>query len=91
VTAPYMHNGYFKSLRDVVAFYVTRDTDPDRWYPRQHRRVQKFNDLPAEYQGNVNTSEVPYDRGRHDAPHLSPSEIDQVVQFLGTLTDGYTR
>ncbi len=89
VTAPYMHNGYFKSLRDVVAFYVTRDTDPDRWYPRQHRRVQKFNDLPAEYQANVNTSEVPYDRGRHDAPHLSPSEIDQVVQFLGTLTDGY--
>jgi cytochrome c peroxidase len=91
VTAPYMHNGYFKTLRDVVEFYVTRDTNPDRWYPRQHRRVQKFNDLPAEYQANVNTSEVPYDRGRHDEPHLSPAEIDQVVQFLGTLTDGYQR
>jgi cytochrome c peroxidase len=90
VTAPYMHNGYFKSLRDVVEFYVTRDTDPDRWYPRVHRRAQKFNDLPPEYQANVNTSEVPYDLQRHDSPHLSPGEIDQVVQFLGTLTDGYT-
>jgi cytochrome c peroxidase len=30
LTAPYMHNGVFSSLRDVVAFYNTRDTDA-RW------------------------------------------------------------
>lgn len=29
-TAPYMHNGVFSSLEEVVAFYNSRDTD-DRW------------------------------------------------------------
>jgi cytochrome c peroxidase len=28
VTAPYMHNGIFKTLRQVVAFYNTRDVGP---------------------------------------------------------------
>jgi len=28
VTAPYMHNGIFKTLRLVVAFYNTRDVGP---------------------------------------------------------------
>jgi len=31
--------------------------------------VQKFNDLPAQYAGNVNTEEVPYDRKAGEAPH----------------------
>jgi cytochrome c peroxidase len=91
LTAPYMHNGFFKSLRDVVEFYVTRDTNPERWYPTVGGVVAKFNDLPPEYLGNVNTSEVPYDRQPGDAPRLSPREIGQVVAFLNTLTDGYTR
>lgn len=30
LTAPYMHNGVFKTLREVVEFYNTRDIDP-RW------------------------------------------------------------
>lgn len=30
-TAPYMHNGVFTTLREVVEFYNTRDTDPARW------------------------------------------------------------
>lgn len=30
-TAPYMHNGVFGSLREVVEFYNTRDTAPGRW------------------------------------------------------------
>jgi cytochrome c peroxidase len=89
VTAPYMHNGYFKSLRDVVEFYVTRDTNPERWYPRVDGAVAKFNDLPTAYQGNVNTSEVPYDRTLGDVPRLSSLEIDDVVAFLNTLSDGY--
>jgi cytochrome c peroxidase len=92
VTAPYMHNGYFKRLRDVVSFYVTRDTDPARWYPcGADGAPAKFNDLPVAYQGNVNTSEVPYDRGPGDAPHLDEREIDALVAFLETLTDGYSR
>ncbi len=28
ITAPYMHNGYFMSLRAVVDFYNSRDTKP---------------------------------------------------------------
>lgn len=27
----YMHNGYFKSLKDVVHFYNTRDVDSEKW------------------------------------------------------------
>jgi cytochrome c peroxidase len=65
ITAPYGHNGYFTTLRDVVRFYVTRDTNPELWYPTDAAgNVQKFNDLPARYQANVNTEEVPYDRKR---------------------------
>lgn len=30
-SAPYMHNGVFTSLREVVEFYNTRDTAPGRW------------------------------------------------------------
>lgn len=30
-TAPYMHNGVFTSLRQVIEFYSTRDSDPGRW------------------------------------------------------------
>ncbi|MEO8303683.1 MAG: cytochrome c peroxidase [Betaproteobacteria bacterium] len=78
-----MHNGFFKDLKTLVAFYVTRDTDPARWYPGG----LKFDDLPPGYRGNVNTSEVPYDRKPGDAPALDDAEIDDLVAFLRTLTD----
>jgi cytochrome c peroxidase len=90
-TAPYMHNGFFKSLRELVEFYVTRDTNPELWYPLVDGGVAKFDDLPIAYQGNVNTSEAPYDRSLGEAPRLSGREIDQVVEFLKTLSDGYSR
>ena len=91
VTAPYTHNGYFKRLRDLVKFYVTRDTNPELWYPvGADGRVAKFNDLPVQYQGNVNTEEVPYDRSPGEPPRLDDSEIDDLVAFLHTLTDGYS-
>ncbi|MYM97710.1 cytochrome-c peroxidase [Duganella vulcania] len=86
----FFHNGAFDNLKDVVAFYVRRDTNPEEWYPTgADGVVQKFNDLPPEYRKNVNTTEVPYNRQPGMAPALSPSEIDDVVTFLGTLTDGY--
>jgi cytochrome c peroxidase len=88
ITAPYGHNGYFTTLRDVVRFYVTRDTNPELWYPTDAAgNVQKFDDLPPQYQANVNTEEVPYDRKLGEPPRLSDDEIDAVVAFLGTLTD----
>lgn len=72
-TAPYMHNGYFDQLRDVVDFYVTRETEPARWYPRAaDGTVQPYNDLPEQYRANVNTTEVPYDRKLGEQPRLSP-------------------
>ncbi|MBL6751751.1 MAG: c-type cytochrome [Nevskia sp.] len=43
----------------------------------------------AGYLGNVNTGEIPYDRHIGDQPALTPAEIDDVVAFLCTLTDGY--
>jgi cytochrome c peroxidase len=85
ITAPYFHNGQFQTLRELVDFYVTRDTNPERWYPGGN----KFDDLPPLYRGNVNTGEVPYDRNPGEAPRLNEDEIDAVVAFLGTLTDGY--
>ena len=75
-------------LRDVVAFYATRDTDPARWYPRTRKgKPEKFDDLPADYHGNVNTEEVPYDRKPGQKPRLSEKDIDAIVAFLETLTD----
>jgi cytochrome c peroxidase len=88
-TPPYFHNGGFATLREVVDFYVRRDTHPEEWYPHSEGRVQKFNDLPAEMRTNVNVDEVPYDRKPGDEPALRPDEIDDVVAFLGTLDDGY--
>ncbi len=88
VTAPYFHNGKFTTLRDVVSFYVRRDTNPEEWYPSAG--ADKFDDLPPQYRANVNTTEVPYNRRLGDQPALTSAEIDDVVAFLDTLTDGYT-
>ena len=86
----FFHNGRFKSLKEALVFYVQRDTHPEKWYPRRKDgTVDKFDDLPAAYKGNVNTKEVPYDRKPGDAPALTDAEIDDVIAFLQTLSDGW--
>ena len=85
ITAPYMHNGFFDTLRDAVAFYATRDTHPARWFTAG----VKFDDLPARYRANVDVDTPPYQRRPRQGPQLSNSEIDDIVEFLYTLTDGY--
>ena len=45
----FFHNGRFKSLRDVIRFYNTRDTNPELWYPIVAGVVQKWDDLPRAY------------------------------------------
>jgi len=65
--------------------------------------VSKFNDLPAAYQGNVD-EEVPLGTGDggtnslgsgtqpravHSAPVMSQQNLQDLVCFLNTLTDGY--
>ncbi|MCU6434385.1 cytochrome-c peroxidase [Undibacterium sp. Jales W-56] len=86
----FFHNGRFKNLRDALGFYVRRDTNPEEWYPTAaDGSVLKFDDLPAAYVGNVNITEVPYNRKRGMPAALTSAEIDDVVKFLGTLNDGY--
>ncbi|MGC4062458.1 MAG: cytochrome c peroxidase [Aquabacterium sp.] len=86
----FFHNGRFRNLTDVVTFYVQRDTNPEKWYVDANGVPEgKFNDLP-DYAGNVNTTEVPYNRHPGEAPALNADEIDEVVSFLCTLTDGWT-
>jgi cytochrome c peroxidase len=88
-TAPYFHNGAFATLREVVDFYVRRDTHPHDWYPATTGGVAKFDDLPLDLAGAVNTAEAPYDRKAGGTPALTPAEIDDVVAFLKALDDGY--
>jgi cytochrome c peroxidase len=85
----FFHNGLVHTLREAVAFYVERDTQPEKWYPRAaDGRLAKFDDLPAQYVTNVNT-DPPFGGKPGDTPALSPAEIDDIVTFLTTLTDGY--
>jgi cytochrome c peroxidase len=88
----YFHNGRFKSLKDALTFYVQRDTNPQKWYAlHADGSVNKFDDLPAAYKANVNTTEAPYDRAPGDAPALTDAEVDDVIAFLQTLSDGWQR
>ncbi len=84
LTAPYMHNGYFYSLRAVVDFYNTRDVKPACRDPfTSEAQAQKKGCWPApEVPDTVNRSELGNLR-------LSPGEVDDLVTFLLTLTDGW--
>ncbi len=85
----FFHNGVFHRLADVVRFYAERDTQPQKWYSRgADGAVVKFDDLPPQYRGNVDT-EAPFDRHPGDPPALSEADIRDIVAFLNTLTDGY--
>lgn len=72
-TAPYMHNGVFNSLRQVVQFYNSACAagNPDGWAAPEITATRNCKEL-----GDLN---------------LSDNEIDAVVAFLETLTDGYTQ
>ena len=75
-----MHNGYLKSLKEVVHFYNTRDTLGRCKTPNDPG--QKISCWPVpEVSQNVNTT-----IGRLG---LSGKEEDQIVAFLQALTDGY--
>lgn len=76
----YMHNGYFKSLKEVVHFYNTRDVLP-RCKPNDPG--EKVTCWPApEQPANVNKTQMGH-------LGLSDAEEDAVVAFLKALTDGY--
>jgi cytochrome c peroxidase len=90
LTAPYFHNGRFADLREALRFYVRRDTNPEDFYPLDASgQPEKFDDLPPEYRANVNTTEAPYNRHPGELPALDDVDIEDVIAFLNTLTDGY--
>jgi cytochrome c peroxidase len=94
----FFHNGRFNDLRTAVTFYVQRDTNPGAWYLNAfgapdvdaHGAVISYNDLPEAYRANVNRTEAPYNRQLGGQPALNASEIEDLLSFLNTLSDGWT-
>jgi cytochrome c peroxidase len=81
----FYHNGIYHSLRQAVEFYALRDTDPGKWYPAApDGTIRKFDDLPGAYQANA-SMDLPF--GPQQV--LSEADVDDLVAFLQTLTDGY--
>jgi cytochrome c peroxidase len=78
----YMHNGYFKSLKEVVHFYNTRDVLP-RCKPNDPG--EKVSCWPApENPANLNKTQL----GKLG---LTDEEENSIVSFLKTLTDGFKK
>jgi cytochrome c peroxidase len=86
----FFHNGVFHSLDDVVRFYVQRNANPEKWYPRTaDGAVKAFDDVPKRYWANIDYVDPPFDRKAGEPPALDEAEIKDVVAFLKTLSDGY--
>jgi cytochrome c peroxidase len=81
----FFHNGVVHNLKDAVRFYAERDTQPERWYG-----VARGPDLPSAYEPNLD-DQAPFGRHRGERSSLSDADIDDIVAFLNTLTDGYAR
>ena len=83
----FFHNGAMHSLEQAVRFYAQRDTNPERFYPRDAKgRVRKYDDLPVRYRQNLNV-EPPFGGTPGGRPSLSEQDIQDVVAFLRTLND----
>jgi cytochrome c peroxidase len=86
----FFHNGVYRSLRQVLDFYDFRDTEPQRIYPRRpDGTVAKYDDLPPRYRPNVDVVDPPFDRKLGEPPAMRPEEEEDIIAFLGTLTDGW--
>ena len=81
----YMHNGFFNNLAEVVRFYATRNSNPQHWYGPNGVP----NDLPSQYLGNIESSKAPFNRAATAGALLAESEINDIVAFLRTLSDGF--
>lgn len=75
----YTHNGYFKSLKEIVHFYNTRDKLPRCQQGAPGEKVTCW--PPPEVPQNVDTT--------IGNLGLTNEEEDQIVAFLKTLTDGF--
>jgi len=80
----YAHNGYFKTLKQIVHFYNTRDTKPpclSAFTTVEDAMAQGCWPVP-EVPVNVNTKEL-------GNLHLTDAQEDAIVAFLKTLSDGF--
>jgi cytochrome c peroxidase len=69
--------------RAVGTFYTAADGSPDQY---------EYNDLPVAFDANVNIDEVPYTPPKFaggQSPTLTADDIEDVITFLCTLTDGF--
>jgi cytochrome c peroxidase len=81
------HNGYIKSLKQLVHFYNTRDVYP---YPVTSGHcppgtIERVTCWPSPEVNNPNTIDM-----TTGMLGLTDTEENQIVIFLQTLTDGYT-
>jgi cytochrome c peroxidase len=84
----FFHNGIYHNLDDVMAFYNERNTDPGKFYPHgADGKIDKYNDIPAQFQKNVDITDAPFDRKFGDKPAMTASDIRDIEAFLKTLND----
>ena len=83
VRRAFFHNAAMTDLREVIAFYATRDTDPKRWYGTS----KPLGGVNPSLRANVNRDEVPYGQKPGEQARLSEQDIDDLLAFLHTLTD----
>jgi len=84
----FFHNGIYHTLDDVMAFYNDRNTDPGKFYPRgPGGRIDKYDDIPAQYRKNVDVTDAPFDRKFGDKPAMTQRDIQDIIAFLKTLND----
>jgi len=86
----FFHNGVYSSLEDVLAFYNERNTAPEKFYPRDPAgHLQRYNDLPLPFQGNIDNKDAPFDRKLGDPPAMTERDKRDIMAFIKTLNDGY--
>jgi cytochrome c peroxidase len=87
----FFHNGVYHTLKQVLDFYNLRAVAPEKVYPRNaDGTLALYNDLPAAYHANVDTTDAPFDRHVGDKPALTDQDIQDIITFLHALDDGYT-
>jgi cytochrome c peroxidase len=90
----YSHNGYFKTLKQIVHFYSTRDLKPvcpddpltedldESLFTPVEDAIDQGCWPEAEVLANVNTKEL-------GSLHLTDAQENAIVAFMRTLSDGY--
>lgn len=86
----FFHNGVYHDLKQVMDFYNLRATNPEKIYPKDASgKVEEYDDIPAQYQANVDVTDAPFDRKVGDKPAMTDQDIQDIIAFLKTLDDGY--